>query len=294
MSQNIQTTPKWRRTAVHCYWAILSEPSRHRTSRRDQIRLDFAFEGELPMPIETVLTAYTPIDGQWTLACAVDRLAAQDALDDGILSLRPCEPPEFVRRAAPDAGDRVASMDFLAGRAAPKPVRRSRWRIRVEIATVLCLVTGVLLLGMQRRIELANQQAHDLGQARQTAIREVLPGASIADELALLSELRRLERSRAPSALPSGLDPNRDITPSLAHALQHWPTDLHARTRRLTASSGQLQLQTEIDAIEDSERLALALAGSDRWKAGVPRVESQGRGGFLATITLEAESGGTP
>lgn len=294
MSTEIPSTPSWLHTVHHCYWAVLQEQCGARPSRRDRIRLDFAFEGELPTPIEDVLTAYAPLDGQRTLACALHRDQAQSAIDAGALVLSPVDPPEFVRQAMLDIERVIASMNLLAGDAAPRPIRRSKTRVYVEIVAVVCLVTGILLFGMQLRIDNAKKDVHERNLARQAVIEDALPGVGLADELALLSELRRLERSRAPGAIPTGFEAGRDITPALAHALQYWPSDLHARTRRLAASSGQLQLQAEVDAIEESEQLAQALARSEQWNAGVPRVESQGRGGFLATITLESEPGSTP
>ena len=294
MSEATRSKPVWLHTADRCYWAILHEACRPRPSRRDRLRLDFAFEGELPMPIEEVLTTYVPLDAQRTLACAVDRAQAESALDAGALVLRPGNLPGFVRQATPDIERFMASMNFLDGHAAPKQVRRSRTRVFAEIAVIACLVTGVMLYGMEKRIAHASKRAQDQNLERRAAIEDALPSVAVPDELTLLSRLRQLERSRAPGALPTGLEAGRDITPALAHAMQHWPSDLHARTRRLSASMGQLQLQAEIDAIEDSEQLAQALARSDQWNAGVPRVESQGRGGFLATITLEPEPGGVP
>ena len=294
MNENTPSTPNWLDTAEHCYWAVLQERCGAAVSRKDRIRLDFAFEGELPMPIEEVITAYAPLDEHRTLACAVDRNQAPSAVDAGALVLRPDNPPEFVQQATPDINSAISPMNFLTGHAAPRPVQRSKVRVCAELAAVVGLVTGILLFGMHQRVNLANKHVQELNLARQTAIEDALPGVGVADELALLSELRQLERSRAPGALPTGLEARRDITPALAHALQHWPSELHARTRRLSTSSGQLQLQTEVDAIEESEQLAQALARSEHWNAGVPRVESQGRGGFLATITLEPEPGSVP
>lgn len=278
----------WMHVADRCYWAILHEPCPSRPSRRDRQRLDFAFEGELPMPVEQVLTTYARIDDHRTLACAVDRTQADAALDRGALVLRPGEPPEFVRAAAPDAHARCMTMNFLTGDAAAKPVRRSRLRVRAELAAVLCIGTVLLLWGMQRRIDQSRIQIAQLSAQRQAEIDRAIPSASVRDELTLLSELRKLDRSRAPGAMPAGFEIGQDVTPALAEALRLWPADLHARTHRIVASAGQLQFQTTIDAIEESELLAQALAQSDRWNAGVPRVEAQGRGGFIATITLES------
>ncbi len=293
MSQD-RTHPAWLHTTERCYWSILHEPCQPRLSTRDRIRLGFAFEDELPMPLEGIVTAYAPIDGQRTLACGVDRTEVDEALSSGALALRPSQPPAFVTVEFADGNWPRASLDFLTGPTAARPMRRSRLRVSIEIAAVIALVTSLVLLGMQRRIDLLGGQTQDLDLARQALIESALPDAKIADEFTLLSELRRLERSRAPGAMPAELAARQDITPALAQALQSWPRNLHARTRHLAATSDQLQIQTEVDDIEQSEQLAQALAASERWNAGVPRVESQGRGGFLATITLETTPGGTP
>ena len=286
-SSSDRPTP-WMHVADRCYWAILHEPCPSRLGRRDRQRLDFAFEGELPMPIEQVLTTYACIDDQRTLACAVDRRDADEVLDQGALVLRPREPPEFVGAAVPDAFALSGAINFLTGGAAAKPIRRSRTRVRAELAALLCIGTVLLLWGMQRRIDQSRIQVGELSAQRQAEIDRAIPSASVRDELTLLSELRRLERSRAPGAMPAGFEVGQDVTPALAEALQLWPPTLYARTQRLVASAGQLQFQAEVDAIEESELLAQALAQSERWNAGVPRVEAQGRGGFIATITLES------
>lgn len=284
----------WLHVADRCYWAILHEHCPTRQGRKDRQRLDFAFEGELPMPIEQVLTAYDRIDDKRTLACAIDRSTAEAALESGAVVLQPCEPPEFVQEGIGDTPNALDQMNFLIGDATPRTLRRSRVRFQMELAALLLLFTTMLLFGMQRRIDESRLRAYELATQRQLEIERAIPNARVPDALSLLSELRRFERSRSADAMPPGFEPNRDITPSLAEALSTWPSDLHARTRRLVATADQIQIQTEVEAIEQSESLAQALTQKNSWITGVPRVESQTRGGFIAAITLNAAREETP
>ncbi|MEO1006934.1 MAG: hypothetical protein AAFX79_00020 [Planctomycetota bacterium] len=280
-------TNRWERRADLCYWAVLDEPCPRRPTRRHRQRLDFAFEGELPLPIERVQPAYAPIDAQRTLACATAREKADEAIGDGVLVLRPASAPAFVLEACGESLDPTRDINLLVHDCTPCAVRRSRARLHAAAALLIGSATVLLLLGMEHRIRALSEVWADLMLQKQAVLEIALPEADVADELAMLAELRRLERSRSPDGPARSNRVGEDVTPALADALASWPPELFARTRRLTASASQIQLIAEIDAIERAELLSQALAEDDRWTAQVPRAESQ-RGAFLATITLTA------
>ncbi|MFG0282916.1 MAG: hypothetical protein ACF8R7_00700 [Phycisphaerales bacterium JB039] len=266
------------------YWAVLDEPCPRRLSPRRRARLGFAFESVLPVPIESVHTAYIPIPGG-ALACAMERSDLEQARADGAISLTPASMPD-------GAGDRLGNdlppqrLNLLTGPFEPLSLMRRRRRRAVEAVAAMLLVTAALAIGIQRRIAASSASAVAADQLRSALLAEVLPRdptSTQAPELRLVAELRRLQRTRA---APSGAIAATDAAAPLAALLAAWPADLHVRTRQVRATPTEIQIQVALDAIEDADALAAALGAASGWEARLPQVGPDRARGYLASVTF--------
>lgn len=269
------------------YWALLDEPCPRRLTSRQRVRLGYSFESVLPAPIETVHASYIPA-GDRTIACAIDREDLEQIKAGGALSLRPAAAPAFIAdQVEPPPLERL---NLLTGAFEPPALARCRRRRAAEAIAALILLTGILALGMQRRIDAAQGGAAAADSIRVAMLADILPpapggGGGQAPELRLVAELRRLQRTRE---APAGDLAPPDAAAPLADLLGAWPADLHLRTRQLRATPTEIHLQVAIDAIEEADALAAALGEAPCWQPRLPQVGPERSGGYLASVTLVA------
>lgn len=269
-------------TAARFHWALLDEPCPRLLSPRRRARLGYTFESVLPAPIESVHAAYAPA-GDRTVACAMDRDELEQIRAGGAIALHPAAAPAFIADQVEPPLDRL---NLLTGAFEPPALTRHRRRRALETIAAIILVTAILGLGAQRRIDAARAAAAAADTARLALLADILPpapGATQAPELRLVGELRRLQRTRAAPA--ADLAPP-DAAAPLADLLAAWPADLHVRTRQLRASPTEVHIQVAFDAIEQADVLAAALGEARGWQARFPQVGPERSGGYLASITL--------
>ncbi len=265
------------------YWAMLDEPCPRLLSPRRRARLGYTFESVLPAPIESVHASYARA-GNRTVACAMDRDELEQIRAWGAIALHPADAPPFIAdqiEAVP-----LDRLNLLTGAFEPPALTRHRCRRALETIAALILVTAILALGAQRRIDTAHASADAADAARLALLADILPpapGATQAPELRLVGELRRLQRTRAVPA--ADLAPPDGAAP-LADLLAVWPADLHVRTRQLRASPTEIHIQVALDAIEQADVLAAALGEARGWQARLPQVGPERSGGYLASIML--------
>ena len=272
-----QDSPHARWPCECFYFAVLDTSLLPKGTRVTDEQLGYLFEAELPEPIESLHAIYRRIEGAKYLACGVstERIAnARDALADAV-SLTPQTLPPYMWKET--LGFRGAeTLNLLGGAFEPATIRRLRRRVAMVGLAAVVLAFSTLLLGIERRIEVANDRARSAEVAIARRVDLVLPPASAANPLPpllrLAAELRTLERTRGVDLGRSG--DSGDAVDSLVSLLRAWPTDLPSRTETLVVSESSLHAQTQVASNDRADQLARSLSQLPGWSMDFPRVDA--------------------
>jgi hypothetical protein len=280
------------------YWAILDAsvlPS-HTSAQRRQQQLGYLFEHVLPVPIDQVHAVYSRLDGHSprVLACAVQR----DALDEQIrnqpaepIALTPSDLPPYIEQNEDAARVDPNVLNLLTGPFEPPRLRRLRQLWLAAVVALIVVVSGLGLIGFERRVDALHVQRAAVEQTRQRLYEQVLGGQTIATarlpaERLLTAELRRLEQThRKP---PEELQ-QTDVSALLGSLLARWPRSIHGRTSSLSVTDRLVTVRIQLPSTEDVQEVANALGRLDGWTARMPQM-SAGRELVQATIQLEPGS----
>lgn len=248
-------------------------------------RLSYLFESVLPMPVDDVHAVYHDLGGQRVLACGIDRDALNRLRDARTESVHPASVPASL---GVDVDPHV--VELLSGpfRAIPRMHRQRRVK-RLAVASIA--VCGLLLaVGLERRADLLRTHAEHHGTVQRAVYESVLGSAAVASgqppSVQLTSELRRLQRSRAPEATSTDTSAIGDSSIDTAALLIAWPDDMPVRVRRLKVARGQAHLTVDLGEQSDADILLTTLAESPGWLMVDQRVDR--RRGDLAEINVTA------
>lgn len=267
------------------YWAEI-DPGPIAPRRVTSRRLGYLFEPVLPVPLESVHAVYARSSRGAYVACAMDREALKALRTTESLAVTPSSTPEFIGgTVGPDR------LNLLTGEFEAAAIRRARTRWTLRIAAIMALAATLLTIGLQRRIDHAAATRRAVTAAITDAIERAVPASASSSqlpELVLVSELRRLEQTRA---APSWSD--EDVALPLAAILSAWPREAEARTQSIIATPAGLTVNATVADHDRAQILATALtptsAALESWRSAQPQVRSE-RGGMRVTIRLSKEA----
>jgi len=267
-----------RWAAERFYWAVLDGSSlpRNLSRRRRHEQLGYLFENVLPgVAIEEVQTAYAPIDGDEhkVIACGmrVAELHAALNADSAALTLAPAEMPTFVQYQV-NADVDPGILNMLTGDLEPEAVRRSKRRAFVWGAAMLALLSGLLTLGLQRRVSHAWEQLVSIQQQERETLQRTLgssPSSSAQPpHLRLMAELRQLQQTRQPSG--GKHDRSFNLVGDFEKLMNGWPVSVFMQTESVVITDQSIAVRGRVPTMADVQVLTDALA-LDGWKLQQPQ-----------------------
>lgn len=243
------------------FWAMLDGSSLPRSRRRDRRALGYLFESELPLPIEQVHAAYLRVESDRVIACGLASQQLQSIVNEHpeALTLAPASVPGFLGSDFVDA----RQLNLLTERFEPASLRRGRWRLTVQAASLGVVVLIVLLLGLERRTTAERDGARDLRDARRELIERSigsLPAAAAHQppELRFLAELRTLRQTRQAPAGDQRTSGDQALL-ALAALAQRWPRELHVMTESISLTPTSITLRAMASSSAEVQILADAL-----------------------------------
>ncbi|HYD00521.1 MAG TPA: hypothetical protein VEB22_04785 [Phycisphaerales bacterium] len=281
------------------YWAVLDHEHAYSVAGTAPHRaapiLDERFAEFIPVPLETVKTAYLTVDAQRTLAVAAVRehLAAVTGADT--VAARPASPPAAL---AADAAITAAAekLNLLWGDLEPRPVTRAKRSAALTAAAVIAAVAGLWVVAVERRAAALMSATADHRQRLAAALREAYPKAATtgAARAALEQDLARLTRTRA--ARPPT---QRDAADAVESLLNAWPRSgndgvLKLRTESLTATPESLTLSVAVEDRAGATVLSEALGGAAGWRLAQPQFSAAGGNAGTLSLRLAAEPAPDP
>lgn len=285
MTRDVTTTGSFhvRWPCERFFWALIDASVLPAGERVSDERLRFMLEPELPLPLEDVHADFVPVTGSEKrfVACALPRIVLREETPSGALTIGPSEAPAFVREAVGERFD-AARINLLVGEFEPGPVRK--WRRRTSLATAagVVLAFALVIVGIERRILGANDNAEVLRAQRDVLIARALgpapAGQPLPPELRLEAELRALSLTRRQSETLSNAVAPVDATDRLTDLLAHWPTDVPTKTESIVVSDGAVHVHGVVTASEDAQRLATATGALTGLQASFPSVQAAPEG----------------
>lgn len=284
-----QSSLDFRLEPEQFYWAVLDTKSLG--NRRPSTRsLDYLFEAVLPLAIDEVHAVYERIDRHSFIACGMEKQRLEEQVQshtDEILTLAPRQLPSYFGE---DFDLDPALLNFLKDTYTPRRVRRLQSRWLATAAMLMLLLTVILVLGLERRVQSLNQLSENL-RTHQSHIAAEIFGESamtsaLPPSLQLTAELRELRSTRSvdvPTLAQS------DAAMMLADLLSHWPSELSMQTNSITITGEAITIQADLNESSDVQMLAQALEPMDTWSLRQPRVDSAGES-VRATIQLARNS----
>ncbi len=276
------------------YWGHLPAG----TTSGDALR--FRFERFLPIPIEQLHSAQVAIANGGFLIVGIepDRLRAYLATRTDITpatwELVPDRLPEHVAEI-PGAAQRLSTLNLLHGDFEPAPSRRLRTIMAFAIHLGLAMTVLLVVIGVERRVQLARDHAVAQRLATRAALALVIPDApgGVKPELRLTMEVRRLEQAARDPAATSG---------DLAHLIQAlwrvWPTTLRAQVDTVSANPERIVIRGRTAGLAQAEQLAQACAQviSDdvRYRAEPLQAQGDERGASFLLTLVRQDAGGRP
>lgn len=272
--------------ADRLFWAVLHGPSatsslRHFARRTHQRELEYALEGELPLPLDAVHAVFVPLPDGRVLACAA---ACEDlhSLSEET-SLTPSELPPWIQTDV-----EPASIELLTGPFTPRRVvvLRQRWAA-ASLAIVLLGLTFIIA-GLEIRIDTvtaAQKRIH--ADADAVLVDAGFEGPREQARLQLLAGVRQLEQSATGQPSRSTFDSML----ALSHVLEAWPEDADVSLVSMDASGRTIAITAAAPDATRAGALASALEvvwAEGNWRAQPPDVMRH-RGGVRITIRSERE-----
>ncbi len=319
---------RFRRTLSQdrCYWALLTAHDLglgslpRRLASKDREAAAYAFEELVPLALDELHAVYHRLDHDRLLCCAVELSVAEQAVRDGMRSLKaernppalfsehgsehsigdpPGEHAEPDRSHEPVYDDEPSPQppELLVGAFAPLAVRRSRRRRLTLLALAGALTLVAAAVGVERRVAHAERAAtqldRDADRLRLDALGPAADDASLPPAARLTQELRRLRAVATPSDADPAADPNapnHDRSPvhAAAELLERWPADAELRLQSIVVTPDAFSLRLLAPSEAASNPLANALASSPRWDA--PSVSSVRRSDGSHAVTINARS----
>lgn len=277
MTDAFQTIPEG-----DLYWAVLTPAAMPRGARtgvqivKGAEDLDELFAEYLPVGIDTVKAAYTPLDGTGgrVLAAAAprERLAAAAGADITVVS--PAAVPDAViGSAGPTGAELAAGLNFLWGDLEAKPVLKAKRRAATIAAGVIVLAMAATVVGLERRAaELLSAAAVHRERASGLLTELYHKPTAEAGLAALDQDLSRLTRTRAPR-----LGAGTDAADALQTLLSAWPRPSRPagythklRTETLTATPDNLTLVVALEDRSQVAPLSDSLRSMPGWKLTQP------------------------
>lgn len=290
MTGSFKTIP-----ATELYWAVLTPAAMPRgAGMRPGVQvlsrtgeLDEMFAEFLPLSIDAVKTAYTPIDSSRVLAAAVARDRLTTSVEPSDTAATPAGIPAGLLDGQ-GSTDLVRGLNFLWGDLEPRPVLRAKRRATTTAAAVIVLLTAATLVGLERRtFGLRARTAEHRQQASGLLANLYHKPTSDAGLTALDQELSRLTRTRAPRSMATA-----DAADALQALLIAWPRpqpnadSAHKlRTESLTATADNLALTVALEDRAEASPLSDALRRVAGWKLTQPT--------FTANATPPSSTAGT-
>ena len=280
------------------YWALLDVRSLPRPQRRNARALGFLFEASLPLPIESVQTAFAPAPSQphSVVACGMDRddltLLAGD--HPASLTLCPQDLPEFLS----DAGIDAKRLNLMTADFEPPAFRRAKRQMRAHGMIILLLATAMVTIGIHRRtldvrhhIAVLQDQRDEVVLA--TVGRQI--GSGQPPELRMLAELRSLQQTRGRSAALATTDarPSAEIIESFRYVASHWPRELEIRADSLLITPASMTLHGVAPASNDVQALADSMNDLEGWRLEQPQMSATTSGDVQVTLRWHPAAGGT-
>lgn len=272
------------------YWAVLDPPSGRRSSllfrRQAQRReLEFALEGEIPVPLESVHATFTPLDDERVLACAVARDELKVIGD--ALSLAPSALPGWI-----DAEVDAASIELLTGSFTPRRIMGLRRHWALVLITFVVIALGLISVGLELRVRAAASERQQVKSEFGAMLTEAgFEGPPSQARMQLIGRIRTLEQAAPdPSTAPA-----LESMVVAALVLQAWPDDETIELGSIEATGERVVISAAAPDASGAGDLASAMESAlveEGWRAMPPDVMRL-RGGVRITLRFEQEEGGS-
>ncbi|HZW07341.1 MAG TPA: hypothetical protein VFF65_09470 [Phycisphaerales bacterium] len=276
------------------FWAVLAHQhaysARGTAPHRAAAILDERFAEFIPVPLETVKTAYITVDAGRTLAVAALRERLTSLAGPDTVAARPVSPPAGL---AGDAGvaAAVAGINLLWGDLEPRPVTRAKRRAAMSAAAVIVVLAGLAVVAIERRSAALLSGAASHRQGVEGALRDAYPKAATTDaaRVALDQDLARLTRTRA--ARPAL---QRDAADAVESLLSAWPRAAGGpaaklRTESFTATPESVTLSVVVEDRAGATVLSEALGNAAGWGLAQPQFTAGAGNGGTLTLRLAAD-----
>ena len=278
-------TPNATVPAETCYWVLLPASRRHWTRER-------ILSGIEPWVASVVdrldLAWQTASDGQvLVVAVEPERLDAVLSTAPGVWVATPDRIPEHV--AVP--GVEAIDLNLLTGRRMPRQAREMERRLAIAMAAVAAVAVTLFALGAWRqasRLQADRAGIASVGEQRLAAALPVALSGSDPDPLLRLDQAQRLT-----GALVRAVEGSAGGSAALFTALlAAWPADLRAQVASLSVDGNRCTISGAAASVEETQRLATALAGALASQPGwrmlpLQAVTSAGSVAFTCTMVRE-------
>ncbi|MFK7960843.1 MAG: hypothetical protein AB8G96_09990 [Phycisphaerales bacterium] len=248
-------------SADTCYWAIADASVLPRGHRRSPEHLGYLVESQLPLAVEDLQIAFTPLDHGRVLACAVERERVEREVSPRARTLRPDGVPESIRAAAGDALP-LHRLNLLTGTCRPAAVRRAGRRLGAAAMIGIVVMSGFLTVGLLRRADARDRIGATVDVRIDATLGEALgrsidagPGGRASAEFELANRVTELKRTHAAA--------NRDTeafdaAAMLSAILDAWPAEV-TRVRSVVVARDAVVVTADVSDPLVPPRIAAAL-----------------------------------
>ncbi|MCB9844655.1 MAG: hypothetical protein H6811_01530 [Phycisphaeraceae bacterium] len=258
------------------YWGMIDPSPLRRGRRRSRRRrgerhaLGLLFEPLLPVPLDSVQTAFVPVRANAVVACAMDRGLVSQRRGD-YLALGPDSIPSFLGADTPVD---VGRLNLLTGACEPHRIRRLRRLVVAAVCVASIVVAASIAAGLFRR-EREASRASVLVRAEINGAYERCLGPALGAQsrhAQLQSELRRLRITRSQP-------PAREVPEAvglLERVLLALPRDRSVQVESLLVSQDSIQLEAEAGDLRHAELLIASVGSIPDWTLSPPTVTTRG------------------
>ena len=255
-------------------------------------RLGYLFENVLPIPVDELYVVYRDLADGHVLACGVERGRLGELRDAGAAAVIPESVPDELEINEVESAD----LNLLTGPfRSHAESRKGQATVRLSAAAVL-VVAMLLTVGFERRTAQLRSVEHQYRSATMSIYDQVLGDADGATTqppaVRLISELRRLRRSRTPAGAATGDSVHASAASDMATLLEAWPNGVDCRVGRLRVAESRVQLSAITTNQDEADALLTALNDSSDWLVVDQRIDTnRGReAGVTLSVSLSRRS----
>ncbi len=211
---------------------------------------------DFPVDVESLHIVTIPDEHGSLIVCAACREMLA-ALDKDVVSVKPSSAP-------PALDVDVSQLELMTGSFEPVATRRRRLRGHLTSAATCILCTGLVITGLQRRIDIYSSFAHALSEAR--------AGLFAAADIEPDSLDGLVERANALDELTIEPTVSTDASNHLAALLNAWPPSSDMTVESMSVTDGKIL--ASISLTSDPSGFLSAFTPPSGWQLEEPRLSS--------------------